>query len=152
MNSQRWPWLRGGLLGGVLPLLPLVWVFEISSCGGTHESERTGLSLLKDLEPIHWAVLTVVLAMSVLAPWLANRVLRPGARVAAHGAGLLVTSALSYFGWLVLFFAIFETRILRPAGGVALALLGATLVDALARFGLAVAEWRRARAQRTAGP
>ncbi len=148
--SARAPWARGGLYGLVAALSPLVWVFEVSTCGGSapRQGEYTGAWLFARIDAEGWAVLVPVLAIAVAAPFVAAR-LRAGWATLVH---LLALAAVGFATWLMGFlltFSLFAERSLRGAGWlVALATVG-TVVDALARLALAAGEWlseRRAQA------
>lgn len=149
-RSARLPWLRSGLLGLVAPLLPFVWVVESSSCGGAQRVESTGVEVLARFEPEAWPVLVLVLAIALLTPVLAPRLLaqRPGQLVWAHVLGL-VACALSTYGLLfALYFTIFSEREATLAGLAVLGLFGACVLDALARLAWSAQEWRGARREK----
>lgn len=145
-RSTRLPWLRGGLTALVLPLLPLIWVSEASSCGGgpiTHK-DITGLEVLGHVDGEGWLVLINAFLISGLMPPLARFTKSLGGRMGLHLLGL-AAAVLSLLAMdFTMTFSIFTDRTLRPGGLAVSLLLGAGVLDALARFVLSIREWRAA--------
>lgn len=148
--EDRWPWLRGGLLGLVPLLLPFVWAVEVDSCGhAPRRTEETGLDLVLELDAEAWAVIVPVLLIAIGTPRLARALLRPGHRLLIHLGGLVASGAALWGAFMVLFFTIFSQRTPRPAGLAFLLTFVGAAVDAVVRTTLAA---RTLLLARRAGP
>lgn len=152
-KSTRLPWLRGGLVGVVLPLLPLVWVVEVSSCEGRPDEVKdlTGLEVLGHTELEGHLLLGAAVLVMVFAAPLATRLAGLGARVAVHALGLVAAVLALLAIDFAMTFAIFSERTLKPAGLLVTALFIGAVVDALLRVVWSVLEWLAARRRRPAG-
>lgn len=132
--EDRWPALRGGLLGLVPLLAPFVWVVEVDSCGhAPRSSELTGVDVLTRMDADGWAVAAPVLGLVVLTPWLAARLAAPGWRLLVHVVGLIASAFALWGAGMVLLFTIFSQRTPRLAGLVYLAAFLGLVVDAVVR-------------------
>ncbi|MBL8915140.1 MAG: hypothetical protein JNM17_30830 [Archangium sp.] len=145
-KSNRRPWLRGGLFGPVPLLLPLVWVVELNSCGGsTQTTEFSGLELLAKFDAEFWALFLPFLSISIAMPLFAARLIVPLHRMLFHVIGFVAALFTGYLAFMVLFFAIFTERRAQGAGWLVLALFTGACVDALYRLFWSVQEWRETR-------
>lgn len=146
LASNRRPYLRGGLFGPVPLLLPLVWVLELNSCGGsTQTTEYTGLEVIAKFDAEFWAVFVPVLTISIAMPLIATKLIVPLHRMVFHGLGALAAIASAYLAFLVMFFAIFSERRAQGAGWVVLSLFTAAAIESLVRLWFAISEWRASR-------
>ncbi len=144
--EDRWPWLRGGLLGLVPFLLPFVWVVEINSCSDApRRTELTGVDVVLRFDAEALAVVLPVLAVAIATPFLAARLAGPGPRLLVQAVGLLASAAALWGASFALFFGLFSQRSLRPAGFASLLCFVGLVVDGVLRFALGGRAWLQAR-------
>ncbi|MGV3624744.1 MAG: hypothetical protein ACO1OB_28245 [Archangium sp.] len=143
-RSVRYPAVRGGLSGLLMLLAPFVWVVDVSSCGGNGPVERelTGLALMGkfDLEWTAWVL--AAMTVTVVIPFIAVRIQRPGREVGLQLLGLVATVFFAWLGQMTMFFAIFSERVPRIAGVVVMGSFVAMISDAIARLVFSVKQWR----------
>lgn len=134
---------------GLVPLLlPLVWVLEVDSCGGSvpTEKEITGTMVVGKFELEGWAVIIPVVLAVVLTPFIAPRIEKLGWRVLVHVVGLAAALFAGWGAFFAMFFTIFSSRTAKGAGWLVLAAFVASLLDALLRAAWSTQEWLAARA------
>lgn len=148
-RSNRRPWVRSGLMGVVVPLLPLVWVVEVGSCGQGVPEEVTGTKIASTIGVEGWLMSAPVLLVLALIPFLAPLIQRLGIRVWVHVLGLIAAGLTGWSGAVIMFFTIFAERTPTLVGLVVLAVFAALFIDALLRVVWSTQEWMRFRASTT---
>lgn len=154
--SGRWPWLRSVAYSLMVFLSPAVWVIDTSSCTAegaeVERTTRTGIELARGMGVAgvpDTVIFVGLLAIMLVAPWLAWRARTPLARLGFHVLGLLTALFGMMCAWFLVFFALFEIREVQPVGYLVLVLSFVPLIESFARVALGVIE---VRAHRRAQP
>ena len=136
-------------MGLVVPLLPLVWVVEVGSCGQGAPEEITGTKIASTIDVEGWLMSAPVLRVLALIPFLAPLIQRLGLRVWVHVLGLVAAAMAGWGGMVIMFFSIFSERTPTLVGLLVLAVFAALIIEALLRVVWSTQEWMRLRASTT---